>query len=438
MKKLVLVPRPEYIDSIFDRIKDADLLFVNGARRTGKSCIAIQLEQMIRANDQHIVLRLNCEGMASGTLTAEELIAKFDAVYSKERSILILLDEVFLVNDWERAVNRFTAFPNCKTILFTSVRHIISEKLDAVREKRYGVMDMLPFSLEEFISFHGLREITPAETPNGEKRFTQFDHEIYSLNDVYRLYINYGGLAIMKTEYMDPERAWVITEGTYCAALMRGILDVGSFNNIVAVSDVALLRNLILIMSQTSGSNVSANSLAKQTGDYMNRMPSAKTIENYIAALLNSNCFYASPRYDIKTGSVLKTFARYYIVDTGLLGYISPDARCDNAGRLENRVYFELLRRGYTIFNGKLGRDYISFVVFSGEEKAYIQVVDEKNADGLPDALAKLRKIRDNHPKAVISFDTQSNVTADGIFMINALDFLMGAKWLRPGIATNK
>ena len=438
MKKLVLVPRTEPIDSILDRIKDVDILFVNGARRTGKSCIAIQLEQMIGADDQCTVLRFNCEGMASDTLTAEDLIAGFEAVYSKGRRIVILLDEVFLVNGWESVVNRFTALPDCKTILFTSVRHVISEKLDAVREKRYGVMDMLPFSLEEFISFHGLREITPAETPNSEKRFTQFEHEIYSLNDIYRLYINYGGLAIMKTEYMDPERAWVITEGTYCAALMRGILDVGSFNNIVAVSDVALLRNLILIMSQTSGSNVSANSLAKQTGDYMNRMPSAKTIENYIAALLNSNCFYISPRYDIKTGSVLKTFARYYIVDTGLLGYISPDARCGNAEMLENRVYFELLRRGYTVFNGKLGRDYISFVAFLGEEKVYINIVDEKNADGIPDALAKLRKIRDNHPKAVISFDTHSTVTADGIFMINALDFLMGTKLLRPGIAANK
>ena len=438
MRKLVLAPRTEHIVFLLERLKSVDVLFVCGARRTGKSCIAMQLEELISADDRCTALRFNCEKMDSASLTADDLIAEFESVYSAERSVYILLDEVFLVDEWERAVNRFTAFANCKTVLFTSVRHVISDSLNAVREKRYGVMNMLPFSLGEFICFHGLREITPEETPNSEKRYTQFDREIYSLSDIYRLYINYGGLAIMKTEYMDPERAWVITEGTYCAALMRGILDVGSFNNVVAVSDVALLRNLILVMSQTSGLNVSANSLAKQTGDLMNRMPSAKTIENYIAALINSNGFYISPRYDIKTGSVLKTFARYYIVDTGLLSYISPAARCGNAGMLENRVYFELLRRGYSVFNGKLGSDYVSFVVFSGDEKAYIQTVDKDNSEGLQTALANLRKIRDNHPKVVISFDLHSSITADGIFMINALDFLMGAKWRRPGIAADE
>lgn len=67
-------------------------------------------------------------------------------------------------------------------------------------------------------------------------------------------------------------------------------------------------------------------------------------------------------RYDLQGKEILKTQEKFYLADTALrysvLGYNADTV----ASSLENVVYLELCRRGYTIYIGKLSDGEIDFV----------------------------------------------------------------------------
>jgi len=89
-------------------------------------------------------------------------------------------------------------------------------------------------------------------------------------------------------------------------------------------------------------------------------------------------------------------------------------------------VFFELMRRGYTVYNGKHGRDEINLIAVDGNYRVYVQDTNNLNEQNTDTVLGPLRKIRDNHPKVVIAFDHETITTDDGIIIMNALEFLMG------------
>ncbi|MBR2594026.1 MAG: ATP-binding protein [Firmicutes bacterium] len=428
METFSLTPRNTYIRKIFSLLNNENLLFILGVRRSGKSCIAKQLEKELRKKfvSDEFIFRFNFETVNSVRITAEKLIALFDENYKPERQHFIILDEITHVVDWENAINYFSKHKNCKLILFSSHKRIISKKLNAVINNQYDIIHALPLSLPEFIEFQECHEITDKDTPLKDKLYCRFKQRTYNIDEIYKYYITYGGLPVMKPEYMDLERAHVVTDGSYSAVVTHDILEIGSCNGISAITDPVLLRCVITIMAKSIGDNISANGIAKQTEEYLKRSSSTKTIESYIRALMNAHLFYIAERFDIRTGQKLKTLAKYYIVDVGFHNYITGILVEDENRILENKVFFELMRRGYTVYNGKLGRDEINLIAIDGNYRVYVQVTNDLNEQNMDTILGPLRKIRDNHPKLVIAFDQETVTTDDGIIIMNALEFLMG------------
>ena len=235
----------------------------------------------------------------------------------------------------------------------------------------------------------------------------------------------------MKPEYMDEERAWVVTDGSYGAIVTRDVLEIGNVNGSSTITDTVLLRSVITIMAKSVGDNISATWIGKQTAKYLQRPSSTKTIESYIRALLNAHLFYIAERYDIKADKPLKTLAKYYIVDASLHNYVTGIRAEDESRLLENKVFFELIRRGYQVYNGKRGRDEITLIARIGQKKAYIQVASDSKKENMDRLRSSLIKIRDVYPKVIISFDLKTQILPDGIIALNALDFLMGGTWER-------
>lgn len=429
MKQFNPMPRPFYTERMLRLLRGEDLVIVVGLRRCGKSCLAGELEAALKAQfgEGAQVIRVNFERVNAARISADDLIEYYRKNRVEGKTNMILLDEITHVLEWERAVNTIGADSGCKLVLFSSNGRVFSQELAAVKEKKYGLVHALPLSLPEFMQFQGFYEITPKETPVREKRYSRLGEGCYALEEVYRYYITYGGLPIMKPEYMDEERAWVVTDGSYGAVVTRDILESG--NGSATITDTVLLRSVITIMAKSIGDNISATWIGKQTAKHLQRPSSTKTIESYIRALLNAHLFYFAPRYDIKAGQTLKTLAKYYIVDASLHNYVTGIRAEDESRLLENKVFFELLRRGYQVCNGKFGSEEITLVARCGQEKIYIQVASDPGEERLERLLSPLRKIRDNHPKIVIAFDRETQTMPDGIILLNALEFLMGAAW---------
>ncbi len=94
--------------------------------------------------------------------------------------------------------------------------------------------------------------------------------------------------------------------------------------------------------------------------------------------------------------------------------------------QIENVVYLELLRRGYTVNIRRSGRDTeADFVAVRDKKTKYYQVsatVLDENV--LQRELASLKQVKDNYPKFLIALDDFIG-DHEGIEQLNLIDWLM-------------
>ncbi len=124
---------------------------------------------------------------------------------------------------------------------------------------------------------------------------------------------------------------------------------------------------------------------------------------------------------------MLSTNQKYYIVDLGLKNISTTNKYDTDLGRkLENVVYFELLRRGGKVYAGKNSDKEIDFVVqMSNNERLYYQVAftisDEKTFQR---EISAFKNIKDNYPKYLLTLDFD-NANIEGIQKLNVIDWLL-------------
>lgn len=427
MEAFKITQRNIYKDRILQMLNNENLVIVTGVRSVGKSCIVMQLEEELRKKiaDQAQTIRINFETIDHAKITASELIYFLKNQYIEEKINYIILDEITHVIDWENAINYFYQIKNCKLILVSSHKCIFSKKLLALQKKRNNVIDVFPLSLGEFIRFQGFKEATTSSSLYN-KKFRRLGDETYNIKDIYKYYITYGGLPTLKPEHMDGERAWIIMDGSYGAIVTRDIMDVGTDKGGNVVTDTLLLRAIITIMAKSLGENIAATFIGDQVARDLGRFASTKVIESYIQALLDAHLFYISKRFDIKTNRIMQTLARYYIVDAGFHNYVADIHIGDEKQLLENKVFFELLRRGYKVYNGIFGEEEISFVAIRGEEKVFIQVTDDISEEHLEILCSPFQKMREENKKIIIALGAKKGMARRDYNVVDALEFLMG------------
>lgn len=98
---------------------------------------------------------------------------------------------------------------------------------------------------------------------------------------------------------------------------------------------------------------------------------------------------------------------------------------------LENVVYFELLRRGYDVYVGKIEEYEVDFVAINKDGRMYVQIaetlkgVDINDKKILDRELRPLKKISDNYEKIVLTSDKIPVFNEDGIKIRNVLEWLL-------------
>lgn len=151
---------------------------------------------------------------------------------------------------------------------------------------------------------------------------------------------------------------------------------------------------------------------------------------SYPEKLEKAYLLHRCSRYDLQGKEILKTQEKFYLADTSLrysvLGY-NPDTV---ASSLENVVYLELCRRGYTVHISKQADGEIDFVATRQNDKIYIQVtqriVSEKTEK---QEYERLLDIRDNYPKYVLRTDEFAGGNYEGIKTMHVADFLLSTEF---------
>ena len=179
--------------------------------------------------------------------------------------------------------------------------------------------------------------------------------------------------------------------------------------------------------------NVGNTFSAKSVSDYLKserRSLDNETVYSYLEKLEKAYLLHRCSRYDLQGKEILKTQEKFYLADTALrysvLGYNDDMA----ASSLENVVYLELCRRGYTVYIGKNGGYEVDFVAVRQNEKMYVQVTWRIESEKTQKReYERLLEIRDNYPKYVLRADAFAGGNYEGIKTMHIADFLLSKEF---------
>jgi len=141
-------------------------------------------------------------------------------------------------------------------------------------------------------------------------------------------------------------------------------------------------------------------------------------------------------RYDIKGKKYFNYPNKYYYTDIGLRNARLNYRRYDPGHMMENILYNDLIRRGYSVDVGVVvdrtaganEQKEIDFVVNRADQKVYIQSAWQLNTEQKTAAeLNSLSLTKDFFKKIVVRMDIPRSFYDDyGIFHCNLIDFLLG------------
>lgn len=373
-------------------------------RRSGKSTLfALFRDSLLqRGISEKRIISINFESFAFAEINDFRYF--YDYVKSRIPSsgrVYILLDEVQMVSGWEKAVNSFRVDFDADIYITGSNAYLLSSELATLLSGRYVEIKMLPLSFKEYLDFNGYQK-------NSDKAayFSRF--------------VQYGGMPTISTLPDDPEVIRTYLSGIYSTVIMKDVI------NRNQVRDGALLERIMIYMAGNIGNPVTT----KRISDYLTatgHKTTSDTVDSYLNMLENAYILYRADRYDTKGKSLLKTQAKYYIVDTGLRNELLGFGNSDFGRVYENIIYFELLRRGYRVTVGKVDNLEVDFIASRMDSLVYFQV-----AASVVDPTVREREVRlllklgDNYEKVILSMDAYPYATDDrGIRLMNIVDFLM-------------
>jgi predicted AAA+ superfamily ATPase len=401
-----MIIRETYLQKLRE-LRDQKLIkVVTGIRRSGKSTLleAFKNELIESGVAKRNIVFLNFEERENIHLT--NWTALYDEIIKNiksDKKYYVFLDEVQLVDDFEKLINSLFRKKNIDLYVTGSNAYLLSSELATLLTGRYIAINVQPYSFMEYTLAYSKEKNT---------------------DRLFRQYINTSCF---------PE---AVTLAKRNENLVNDYLQ--SIYDTVVIKDIAQryklrnLHNLQLVISlvfDSIGSYVSPTNIAATLNKNSNKTISHNTIIKYLEFLTNSYIIYAAPRYDIKGKELLSTNPKYYLVDLGLKNITTTNKYDADLGRkLENVVYFELLRRGGKIYAGKNNDKEIDFVVQKpNNEREYYQIAftvnDEKTFER---EISAFRNIRDNYPKFLLTLDFD-NTNIEGIHKVNVIDWLLGA-----------
>lgn len=396
-----MIKRKFYLENIVKLIDTEDIKVITGVRRCGKTVLLKQIidELENRGIASENIIYMSFESSKYKNIRNDNDLDEF--IFSKTNNlngkIYLLFDEIQKVKNWEVSLNSYRVDLECDIYITGSNSQLLSGELATLISGRYISINMLPFSFKELIQYYDEM------------------HENIDEIKLFEQYLSYGGFPGL-LNYENEEKEKYLYD-LYSTIVLNDIL----YKN--KVKDLDLLERLMEFMISNIGQLFSANSISKYIKNE-NRKTTPHTIINYMDYARNAFIFYQIKRENIKQKKKLLISDKYYLVDSGFYFIFNGSTQRNWGQLLENIVFLELIRQGYSITIGKIQDLEVDFVCRKANQIKYIQVyqsiLDENTRKR---EFKSLEKISDSYPKYVISMDS-FDFSANGIIHLNIIDFL--------------
>ena len=403
-----MIDRPFYVDKIMAYADTPFVKILTGVRRCGKSTILKMIMERLKSErgipEEHII---NCryDSMEFEDMTAKQMYAQLKGRLCPNGKTYLFLDEVQEVQEWERVVNSLASDFDVDIYITGSNSRMMSSEISTYLTGRYVSFRVFTLSFREYLTFRN--KLAAVRDPKDE------------LADYVRL----GGFPAAHLQPFSQDEIYTIVRDIYNSTI---------FSDVVKRNQIRKIDQLERVVKYTFN-NVGNTFSAKSIADYLKaerRSLDNETVYSYLEKLEKAYLLHRCSRYDLQGKEILKTQEKFYLADVALrysvLGYHADSV----ASSLENIVYLELCRRGYTVYVGKTGSGEIDFIAVRQNEKIYVQVTQEIRSEKTKEReYERLLAIHDNYPKYVLTTDNFAGGNYEGIKTMHIADFLLNSEY---------
>lgn len=432
----MIIERKEYVEKLFSKQWNHKVKIITGIRRCGKSFLLSNLfknrliESGVSKDDfveialdkkkdvkyrnpnllyDYIVKRTNDSDRRFYVFIDEIQLSYRIKNSDVDESIVPKEDRDMLYTTFYDILNDLMDRPNIDIYVTGSNSKMLSKDVATNFRDRGTEIKVYPLSFAEFLS-----------VTNKEK------------SDALEEYLMYGGMPLAVLEPDEKEKRKYL-ESLFSKVYLKDI------EERYKLKGDEIIGTLTDALSSSIGSLTNPNKLANTAGSLMGRKPSHNTIITYITYLEDSFLFQSAKRWDVKGRKYFDTIQKYYAMDLGLRNARLNFRQQERSHLMENMIYNELIRRGYSVDVGvvelkrmiegirKSSQYEIDFVVNVGNSKIYIQ--SALNID-TPEKKAQetfsLRNTGDFFRKiVVIDGNNRAWTDEDGVMYIGIIPFLL-------------
>ena len=403
-----MIDRPLYVDKIMAYVDTPFVKILTGVRRCGKSTILKMIMERLKTErniPEDRIISCRFDSMEYEDMTAKQIYTLLKDQLSSTGRTYLFLDEVQEIKGWEKVVNSLASDFDVDLYITGSNSRMMSSEIATYLTGRYISFRIFTLSFGEYLMF--------------KSKFANVGEPKTELANYVRL----GGFPATHLQAYSQDEIYTIVRDIYNSTI---------FSDIVKRNQVRKIDQLERVVKYTF-SNVGNTFSAKSIADYLKserRSLDNETVYSYLDKLEKAYLLHRCSRYDLQGKEILKTQEKFYLADVALrysvLGYNADSV----ASSLENIVYLELCRRGYTVYVGKTSDGEIDFVAIRQNEKIYVQVTQEINSEKTEKReYNRLLEIPDNYPKFVLTTDEFAGGNYEGIKTMHIADFLLSAEY---------
>lgn len=417
-----MIKRDFYLDKLIKTRKNGDVKVITGIRRAGKSVLLFDLFKDYLLNEEKIeeknIIAISLDKRKDFKFRDPIYLSDYieKNVTSSKEFFYLFIDEIqmsittkdelgYNVTIYDM-LNELKDIKNLDIYVTGSNSKMLSSDILTEFRGRSTQIHVFPLSFREIYEHEG-----------GERKL--------KLDE----YMTYGGMPKL-LEYTDESDKKKYLTNLFNEVYLKDIIE----RNKIEKKDI--LNSILDYLSSSVGSLTNPNTIANVLSNEKKEKISSELVSSYIDDAKDAFVISMAKRYDIKGKAYFKYPNKYYYVDPGLRNARLNFRQFDPGHIMENIIYVELLRRGYSADvgvvedrrNGTYITKEIDFVVNDGDKRTYIQsalkIDEEKKKDS---ELESLRLTGDFFKKVVIQNDIEHNFYDDmGFYHVSLFNFLLG------------
>lgn len=371
------IKRDSYLNQLYLRENNGFIKVITGVRRCGKSYHLFKLfkkELLTRGIADDHIISIALDNIENRGL--REPVALYEHIKKQLKDnglYYVLLDEIQFVPDFSEVLNSLLQLEHADIYVTGSNSKFLSSNILTEFRGRGDEVRVYPLSFAEYMSaFSGTEE------------------------DAFNEYMTFGDLPRILSFQTDEQKVRYLTD-LFKETYLKDIIEHNKIHNTNELED------LVNILASAVGSLTNPTKLENTFRTVLQSSITDKTIKKYMDYLLDAFLIDIAIRYDIKGKKYLNSPLKVYFVDPGLRNARLGFRQIEETHLMENIIYTELKRRGYSVDvglvetreNNSSGNRIrkqleVDFIACQGNKKYYIQ-----SAFSLSD---ESKKAQEEHP----------------------------------------